>query len=321
MQVATDGGPMSASTGFSVPETYPELQARYGTYIRKLLAQHNKYEDNLDDIHGYVWLKLLEAEFLARFSEYIRREPPKLLSALEACDALGVSWNQWVAFLWANRTDEDEAFVVTPVNLEDYDIRGVPWYNSPEALFSGVDVIGLSAGALIHGEPRWAFECAGQDVRGGVVYNATRPEGLFKYPKARVPEKLFENYLKRAVLNHYANFCRTQTRRHKERPQTPQGEEGHLTYWEDTLIEENEPSIEVRIEEKQARMMLRQAARAALESVGIRSGDEEEVILALLDQGLTLAQALRERGYSPRLRKSLVRSIQTRALRAVSGWG
>ena len=312
---------MSASAEFRVPRTYPELHARYGAYIKKQLARRNQYESNLEDLHGYVWVKLLEAQFLARFAEHIRREPPKWFTALEACDALGVSWPQWVEFLWSSFADTDEAFVLTPVNLEDFRIRGVSWHDSPDALFSGVDVIVLSAGALVHGEPRWAFECAGQDVRGGVVYGATRPEGLFKYPNVRVSERQFENYLKQAVLNHYANFCRTQTRRHKERPQTPQGDEGHLTYWEDTLVEENEPSIEVRIEEKQARLMLRQAARAALETVGIRSADEEDVILALLDQGLTLPQALRERGYSPRLRKSLVRSIQTRTLRAVSGWG
>jgi hypothetical protein len=87
--------PNSSSSGSVVPRDYNELHSQYGALILRLLKKYNKVERNFEDLHSYVWMKILEAKLLDRFKAKIEKQRPKVLTAIEVCDVLGVSWLQW----------------------------------------------------------------------------------------------------------------------------------------------------------------------------------------------------------------------------------
>lgn len=296
---------------FLVPKTYAELQRVYGPHIKKLLMRCNRVERNFEDLHSYVWVKILEARVLDRFEDYMARQTPKVLSGLEICDLLGVSWQQWVRTVTAYHTGKRAVWMPTPVNEAVFRLQGLCWFAAKEASYSYEDVISLTWGEQILGKLRWAFSPWGQEVRDGIVVGPSRPEGHLKIPEVRPTQSQFKNYLSTSVLNHYANFCRTLKRRHQERPQTPRGFEGDATPWEDTLEEVKEAPAELKIALSEARTLLSETIQDCLIEFGIKAGgDAESKIFAQLQEGATLLQALKGAGLPVRVRKSVIKSIR-----------
>jgi hypothetical protein len=303
---------MTASTErFLVPKTYAELQKLYGSHIKKLLLRCNRVDRNFEDLHSYVWVKILEARVLDRFEDHMAKQTPKVLSGLEICDLLGVSWRQWVQTIKAYHTGKRALWMPTPVNEAEFRLQGLSWFNSKTASYSYEDVIQLTWGQNIRGRLRWAFNQWGQDVKDGIIIGPTRPEGHLKIPEVRPTPSQFKNYLSTSVLNHYANFCRTLKRRHQERPQTPRGFEGDATPWEDTLEEVKEAPAELKVALSEARTLLSETIQSCLMEFGIKAGgDAEGKIFAQLQEGATLIQALKGAGLPVRVRKSVIKSIR-----------
>jgi hypothetical protein len=302
---------MMSSERFIVPSSYPELQRLYGSHIKKLLQRSNQVESNFEDLHSYVWVKILEARLLERFEAHLQKQTPKVLTAIGACDLLGVSWFQWVQAAKAYHTGKCRVWMPTPVNIADFRIRGVDWLTAKDACFAYEDVIALTWGEIIKGKLRYPFKVWGLDVKDGGIYGMSRPEGNAKIPEPRATQSQFKNYLTTAVLNHYANFCRTLKRRHKERPQALRGQEGDAIPWEDTLEEVRQAPPEVKIALSEARALLAETLQSCLVAFGVPpDGTAEERVFAQLQEGATLPQALRGAGFPIRVRKSVIRSIQ-----------
>lgn len=303
---------MTASPdGFLVPRTYAELQKVYGPHIKKLLMRCNRVERNFEDLHSYVWVKIMEARVLDRFVDHMAKQTPKVLSGLEACALLGVSWQQWVETVSGYHTGKRPLWMPTPVNEAVFRLQGLSWFDSKDASFAYEDVIRLTWGEKVSGRVRYPFSRWGQDIRDGLLVGASRPEGHLKIPDVRPTPSQFKNYLSTAVLNHYANFCRTLKRRHKERPQTPRGFEGDPTPWEDTLEEVTQAPAEVKVALSEARTLLSETIQSCLMEFGIPAGgDAEGKIFAQLQEGATLLQALKGAGLPVRVRKSVIRSIR-----------
>lgn len=306
---------MMSPESFTVPRTYAELQELYGPHIRKLLVRSNRVESNFDDLHSYVWVKILEARLLDRFKDHIARQTPKVLTAIEACDLLGVSWQQWVEAVEAHHTGKSPVWMPTPVNEAEFRLQGISWFAAKNASFAYDDVVQLTFGERIDGKVHWPFDRWGQDVREGVILGASRPEGHLKTPKVRATKSQFKNYLSTAVLNHYANFCRTLKRRHKERPQTPRGFEGDSTPWEDSLEERKQAPMETKVALSEARALLSETIQSCLLEFGIPARDDSEAkIFARLQDGATLLQALKGAGLPVRVRRSVIRLIRSNTL-------
>lgn len=297
----------SLESSFLVPRTYAELQQEYGPHIKKLLMRCNRVDRNFDDLHSYVWMKILEARVLERFEEHIAKQLPRTLSGLQACDLLGVSWQQWVEALSSYHTGHSVFWMPTPVNEAQFRHLGLDWLDTKEASYSYEDVIRLTWDE----EGRPPFKKWGQEILDGVVVGGSRPEGYLKIPRVRPTPSQFKNYLSTAVLNHYANFCRTLKRRHQERPQTPRGFEGEATPWEDTLEEVKDAPLELKVALSEARTLLSDKLQSCLMEFGIPGDDDAEgKIFAQLQEGATLLQALKGAGLPVRVRKSVIRSIR-----------
>lgn len=317
----------SKSEGFSVPRTYTELQQQYGVYIYKLLNRFNKVERNFEDLHNTIWLKIMEAKFLERFEEHIDRQVPKVLNAIEACDLLGVSWQQWRAAMHTHHKglvslidEEGNAverrrgrWMPTPINVEEFKAKGVEGYASKNALFSFLDVIQLTLEERINGVIRRPFRVMGRmiDAEGNVVAD-TRPEGDIKIQKVLVTPSQFRNYLSMAVLNHYANFCRTVKRRHKERPHTPSVQQEDPVAWEATLQDQKVVPADTVLELEEAREILKQTIDECMDGVPDckPSAERGEEVLSKLKDGVTLDHALRRSDIPTRIRDVILDTLR-----------
>lgn len=311
-----------------IPEDYNDLQRQYGTLIYKTLLKANKVDRNFEDLLGYVWMKLLEARLLDRFKEHVQRQIPKVLTALQVCDFFGISWSQWIVAMGAYHKGVPSKYrwdgkiiarkkgrwMPTPINLAEFKAQGLAGYASKDALFDLEDIVKLSLDEkrLKNGNIRGAFLIMGREVRDGVIVGGERPEGYLKFPEVKTTRTQFKNYLLRAVMNHYANFCRTQNRKHKERPQISTGEEAII--WENTLPDSKAVGTDNQVALKEAQKLLSETLREYLE--GIQSDKEIEEyeleIFTSLGDGTSLMRALRNSDLPPKICKSIFETVRPR---------
>ena len=302
------------------PQTYDELVRDYGNLIYSLLLRHNKVEQNLEDLHSYVWMKLLEAQLLARFEEHVQKQHPKVLTALKACDVLGVSWLQWSSAMSAfhkgiahqGSSGRIICFKVghwmpTPINLLEFQESEVPGYLHQEALYSYLDVMHLA-----HLDR--TFEVVGQKIQDGMVVAPDRPEGRVKKTPIKVTKNQFKNYLIMSVLNHYANFCRTKVRRHKERPvnQPSYGEEDAPQVWEATLPDVQTADTELQLTLVQACSLLSDTIQECVRKSELSESVEfyEEKVFTSLSTGSSIMQALKNAGLPAKAQKAILKAVR-----------
>jgi hypothetical protein len=294
---------------YVAPKSYEDLQRLYGTHICKLLSKHNKVDRNAEDLNGHIWVKLMEADVLDKFEDHLKKQAPKVLSALQACDLLGVSWKQWVKAMTHYHLDPPTVkfqdgrmieerkgkWMPTPINLAEFQLQGLTWYDSRKAIFAFDDIVRLTLDFRVGNMIRFPFSKMGQEIDSdGNVISEDRPEGNAKIPEVHVTEAQFKNYLTISVLNHYANFCRTLFRRHKERPclETPEDK----TPWESNLPDKGPVSQDVMIQLTDAQRLLKDTlADCFLDAdVGKDPTALGEIVFSRLREGASLLQALRE---------------------------
>lgn len=294
--------------GSVVPKNYEELQRHYGDHVRNLLNRYNKVERNLEDLHGYIWVKILEAKLLERFQDYVSRQVPRVITGLQATDLLGISWKQWIA---AQRGYHQKGvgWMPTPINDLEFKASGVDGWASKEALYSLVDVFQLTIERHIGHSFRLPFRIMGRHVKDGEIVGGERPEGYLKIPELRVTGSQFRNYLTMAVLNHYANFCRTLDRRHKERPPVQRAGREDAPIWESTLVDSSQASPETRAALNEARQIITSALQQHSKDPQVTES-VEDVIFSRLSDGSSLLQALKEAQIPPRVRKAVVRALR-----------
>jgi len=312
-----------------IPKDYEELHRQYGPLVKNLLLKHNKVERNFEDLHSYVWVKILEAQVLTRFMEKVQSQTPKVMTAVEACDFLGVSWSQWVFAMMGyhkghSRRNKDGSrkrgrrkkshWMPTPINLAAFEAQGLLGYTAKTALFAFEDIIQLTLESRTKGgKIKRAFRSMGRDVRDGVVVGESRPEGYLKFPPVKVTRTQFQNYLTLAVLNHFANFCRTQSRRHKERPQTPPAylRDEPSPAWESTLPDKS-TTVDTMIALDEARQMLSETLHECMDGVQTCKPIEEHEseVFTSLENGASLMQALRRSELPPKVRKSVLETVR-----------
>lgn len=188
-----------------LPKTYDELYQMYGRQITSFVRRLNKIPDNLDDLSQSIFMKLMETDVLQKFTNKVI--DTYVVSALEACEILGVSWSQWRNMV-GKRIKGRKDFPVPLRGPIDRATRQVKPY-SKEAVYSLRSIFDLDDSGYFK-----------------VRHNPRIPPS--------VPAKGFYQYLNRAIHNYFANECRTKSRRHKERPQnpTPTGD-----YWETSLVD------------------------------------------------------------------------------------
>jgi len=167
-----------------VPRSYDDMVLDYGEYVAKAVTRYNKVDRNLRDLLQEVWSKLIGSRLLEKFVEGAARRLPASMTTDEACLFLGISFRQWSKAL-----------------------RSKPWLLEPlegkrtsmAAIFDTREIIDLDHGT-------------------GISVWRVRPVTRMR-PK--ITARGFKSYLTRAIHNHFANWCRTRSRKYKEQLLSP----------------------------------------------------------------------------------------------------
>lgn len=82
-----------------VPKDYDALYREHRPYVERILNHYYKPSStqSIEDVKGHIWLKLCEAQVIEKFVAKARsRKLPAQLTAGEAVEYLGITWDQWM---------------------------------------------------------------------------------------------------------------------------------------------------------------------------------------------------------------------------------
>ena len=229
----------------------------YGDYIVRCVHHHNKVLSNQEDLEQEIYLRLVKNDVLRKFASKVWRKTN--ISALEACDYLGVQWPQFEQMV-RDRL-EGRSGLPEPVYGPRDSITGEIDPLSKECLYRFIHIRDL-------------------DLSG---YFQERPNP--RVPLRVPPSTGFLSYLKTTIHHNWANYCRTTYRRHKERPQD-EDEDGNS--WASRLAAPDQ-SVDVSVDYK----------RIVEELGGNDLSEEEvfsrlKIAASLVGKGCTRRVAIRE---------------------------
>jgi len=267
-----------------IPTTYEEMFHTYQPLVSGYVRRVNRLPEFERDIVQHLWGKVLEVDLLAKFKAHTNNQTEQRYTALQACDILGVTWEDWLLAAREYHENASPLWMPTPANIGDY--RGSEWLSDQNAEYSTDDILMLSVG---DSDGQTALRVGARKVVGGVDQGPSpHGEGYVEIPEYQPSEALFRNYLNRAISNHYANYCRTVSRRHQERcvkvsPHSPSKES-----WEETLLDTAKSS-----EVFEKLQTVKAHIRAVLELDYGLPGITEVVFSKMENTGETLAQAMK----------------------------
>jgi hypothetical protein len=164
---------------FEHPEHLPRDNAGVYQSYRALVAgtvrRHVTHRISIEEAISEVWVKLVGSNILQKFLSSATRSFPVLITADEAVEFLGVSWDAWCSMV--------DTYPAAPSPLSGSS-------KDSEAQFKSEDILAL-------------------DKAG---YFKTRPS-LRRLPAGSVTLARFENYLRSSASNHTKNILRSQGRR------------------------------------------------------------------------------------------------------------
>jgi hypothetical protein len=76
-----------------VPQNCSELYDIYSPFVTRLVTRYNRVQANFEDLLQHVWMKLVEVDVIQKYHD--SSSLPKKMTAVQACDYLGVSWQSW----------------------------------------------------------------------------------------------------------------------------------------------------------------------------------------------------------------------------------
>lgn len=278
-------------TKWIAPKNSKELQVRYGDFIANVIKAHNKVNNYFEDIYQYVWVKLLEVDFLDHFRNFANRQIPNKLTGIAACDFLGVAWDDWYQAMV-----DDVEWMPVSVNSEPR--------TSKLAEFVFTDIIQLT---LIEN----CFP-VGRDVRNGEVFGEDRPEGFLKFPGSNGNPGMFKHYLERSVVNHYRNYCRTHSRRHRERPVKISSNTGspQNCFLENSLPDLKRIDAESSASFNEVRELLCETIAEGFGGDYFESLEHQVEIFDSLESGESLIRALKNSSLPPKIRRYVLSTIR-----------
>jgi DNA-directed RNA polymerase specialized sigma24 family protein len=287
---------MTTAARPGIPRDYNELLRNFGPFIANEIRKRNTVVDNFEDAYQEVLLKLFEAQIIEKFHARVADCAPETQTALEACVTLCITWGQWQPKMRAfhkGRPSRSKDGTRTPGKWMPTPISG--GYTSKTAVFASGDILQIN------------------DLEN-VSHEWRRREPMAAPPTPQATPYQFLNYLGTACRNHFANFCRTRSRKWQDRTgdsmpgkrllgeNTPQfrTEEGaYNNHWEDTIRDE---IADTRIE---AQVDLSRALDKIAARVPERAMQEE--IAKNLSDGYTLAEAIKRSSLPPAKKRTLAR--------------
>lgn len=297
---------MSESWPAAIPRDYKQLHAEYGDFIAYVCQRYGRVDQAPADLLQHMWEKLLHADVLKKYVSSLTTNStvPDTVTTLEACALLGIGFGAWRSAHWSYQVIFKKVLGGrAPEGAKNRGItkernpRGERWVLwMPEPLPVDGKVVGpVSAKARF--KTKQVIQLAELGYFKGICVNLPTPTATPAH---------FKNYLRRCIKNHFANWVRTNKRRHKERPadmfaqfRDPDGEGFSM---EDRIVDSNstgrmEAAVDI------ARVMGRAETSELLE--------HKDGLLDLLGEGYSLAEAVKKLGLSGKTRDAVQRAVQS----------
>ncbi len=327
---------MSESWPAAIPRDYKQLFDEYGDFIAYTCQRYGRQDQAPADLLQYTWERLLHVDVLNKYVSCLTTNStmPDTVSTLEACALLGVGFGAWRSAHWSYQVIFKKVLGgKAPVGAKNRGMTKIRGLRVRCKLCKGAGTMqevpcskckGEGQAGEIRGE-RWVLwmpeplPVDGKPV--GPVSSKARFKtkqviqlaemGYFKgicvnLPTPTATVSHFKNYLRQCIKNHFANWVRTNSRRHKERPadmfaqfRDPDGEGFNM---EDRIVDTNSTG--------------RMEATVDIARVMGRAGTDElfqhkEGLLDLLGEGYSLAEAAKKLGLSSQTRAAVQRALQS----------
>lgn len=85
-----------------VPKNYDALYREYRSFVERTLLMYLKPcpSQQIEDVHQEMWMKIISSKTIEKFVAKARyRKIPEKLTAVEAVEYLGITWDQWLGLM------------------------------------------------------------------------------------------------------------------------------------------------------------------------------------------------------------------------------
>lgn len=261
-------------------KVYGLFYEQYQELVAKLLQRHNKFSNNFEDLVARIWLDFagsthgpgLIDKFFAQAQESAP-ELPELMSAVEVAATLNIPWNMWRTAWEQRNTRAPQGMGCSTPDVPEFPSPVEGTYQERTSMYRRADIV------------EWydEYEC----VRHMLAVPPKEGQWVWQVPAPRATKKHFIHYLKRAVQHRFANFCRTEERRHKERvwdsfPDQVSSVDNPAS-WEDR--QETQPNQE---EQAELGLLVRKLQRTPA------SQHLQVILMAMYDEHLSIYQAVEQ---------------------------
>ncbi len=325
MTIASDEATVGEAWPEGVPHTTEEMLQTHGAYVSNLLRKYNKVGRNYEELHSYVWQRLVELNVIQLYMENVDDKMQSTMTALEACAVLGVSFGQWHTKMWAYHKGDPVirgtgknrriicrrlgGWMPTPVNLDDFHAKGLKGYTAKTALFETDDIARLMM---------MERELKNGDVVGPFNKRVSVPQ-ITKL-KLKATKGHFQSYLARTIYTNFLNWCRTYRRKWAlDQPRKLPTDTEHEEHdWEVNIPDPSGTRQETVAVLKQAYTRLSETLYESMEGVeSCKPVAQYEIqMFDLLEQGITLPEVVKQLEVPDHVRRAVLRSVADLRTRA-----
>jgi hypothetical protein len=328
MTIASNAVGVDAGWPDEIPRDYKELHEKFGNFVSAQIRKHNKVGRNFDELHAHIWKRLVEKDVISLFMTSVQQKLPRQLTAVQACDFLGVSFEQWRVQMWRFhtgipiRSKHDRSVVIgryqhgwmpTPINAGEFEDACVQ--RNAKLLAAG-----KSPKAITNGLRSRHAIFAISDIER-LVEMMKKGEGPFKKtgpiqpPIIKATKAHFQAYLSKSIYSDFANWCRTYVRKwSQDRPMyIRDGADESEENWEQKLEDPGGARQETSAVLKEAVTRISHTLHESMRGVDTLQckpvAQTEMQLFELLEQSVPLPEALRKLDVPERVRRAVLKSV------------
>lgn len=262
-----------------LPRDNTELHTQFGAFVTMLVRRYNKVDRDPRDLLNQIWLRLIEADVLAKYVDALSTDMPPTMTTEQMRLFLGITDAQLRAYIWRaskghplTKGSDVKRYLPEPVSGTVY---------SQSAVWRTEDVVKLAQFADEHG--------------------CFRHQGQITVAQPKFTKKHFMGYLQRCIHHTFCNYCRTKTRKYRE----------HLG--EDLKVgnqSDNPSSWEERLEDPNNAIEDEIDLRNALARVAEAAPEVKDELIASLADGCRPDRAIKKlQGLDQETKRAILRAL------------
>lgn len=318
MTIASDAV-VEACWPADIPRDYNEMYAMDGGFVASTLRKHNKVGRNFEELLSYIWQRLVEKDVIGLFMQSIQEKFKPTMSAVEACEYLGVTFTQWRTKMWAFHKGDpikvdgrvvgrrQGGWMPTPINLDEFKGKRSRWggqcgYSAKSAMFTTLDIARLATMERL--------------MKNGCVMGPFARQGVMVHPLLKPTKGHWRSYVATSIYSDFLNWCRTYRRKwSKDRPMYHRDtEDGEDMDWESKLEDPSGVHQENEALAKQAFTRLSETLYEGMREFGVtfkcKPIEQTEMqMFSLLERGVPLPEVVRQLDLPDQVRRAVLCSV------------